>query len=55
MINWQFFPKSHKIPKHLEDIINTAFIPNASLIDSTVYTYQSNEVMAILQPNIAEL
>lgn len=55
MINWLFFPKSRKIPKHLEDIINTAFIPNASKISSNDHTYHSNEVMSILQYDIEKL
>lgn len=43
-IQWQFFPKSKIIPKHLKDVVEV-FEINSNEISSDLFTYSSNEVL----------
>lgn len=43
-IQWQFFPKSKIIPKHLKDVVDV-FEENVDKINSDLHTYSSNEVL----------
>lgn len=48
MINWQYYPKSDSIPKHLESVIRV-FDESVSLIDSERHSHSSNEVLELLR------
>ena len=54
MINWQYFPKSDKIPHHLESVISV-FKSQQDLIDSENNTYSSNVVLSKLRPGLEQI
>ncbi|MBE2254665.1 MAG: hypothetical protein IAE65_00565 [Ignavibacteria bacterium] len=54
MINWQFFPKSRIIPKHLQNVLGV-FELNENLINSDVHNYKSNEVLENVRTNLEKL
>ncbi|MCK4871633.1 MAG: hypothetical protein KAS72_02800 [Phycisphaerales bacterium] len=54
MINWIYFPKSRK-PPYLATAVVTVFESEAKLIDSTVHTLTSNEVLSHLAGGLQAL
>lgn len=48
MINWQYFPKSDKIPNHLTEVVNV-FEEEKDKIDSEKNQYSSEEVLSFLR------
>lgn len=54
MINWQFFPKSRVIPKHLKEVV-CVFELNESLISSENHNYTSNDVLENVRINLENL
>jgi hypothetical protein len=54
MINWQFFPKSKIIPRHLQSVLEV-FELNENLISSDIHNYASNEVLENVRTNLEEL
>lgn len=51
MINWQYFPKSSKVPSHLMDVVVT-FSSQSNEIDSERHTYDSDGVLKILSKGL---
>ncbi|KKN57210.1 hypothetical protein LCGC14_0564560 [marine sediment metagenome] len=51
MINWQYFPKSDKIPGHLKIIIEI-FEKFGDQIDSLRYKLKSNDVLSIVRQDL---
>ncbi len=47
MINWQFFPKSTEIPKHLKSVVEV-FEACEKDIDSSTLKLKSNDVLSVL-------
>jgi hypothetical protein len=54
MINWQYFPKSDKIPNHLVEII-TVFEKELFNFDSEKHNYSSDEVLSFLRYGFEKL
>ena len=54
MINWQYYPKSDSIPKHLESVIRV-FDESLLWIDSENHSLTSNEVLELLRLGFEEL
>jgi hypothetical protein len=54
MINWQYYPKSDRIPNHLQSIVDV-FEMNLNAIDSDMYTHSSNEVLELLREHFEQL
>lgn len=54
MINWQYFPKSDKIPHHLEQVVNV-FEENQVKINSEKYQYSSDEVLSQLKSGLERI
>ncbi len=48
MINWQYFPKSDKIPIHLQKVV-TIFENEQESIDSELYQFNSDKVLSFLR------
>ncbi|GAA4234939.1 hypothetical protein GCM10022291_15580 [Postechiella marina] len=51
LINWQYFPKSHKTPSHLNEVVN-AFKVNEKQINSSENYKKSDEVLSCLCPSL---
>jgi hypothetical protein len=51
MINWQYFPKSSAIPKHLKDVVEV-FKKHNNKIDSEKHTYDSNSILEIIRSDL---
>ena len=49
MIQFQFFPKTNKIPAFLNSMISGVFEKNYNSINSEQYTHESNKVLEILR------
>jgi len=54
MINWQYYPKSDRIPNHLADIVKV-FEKEQFNFDSEKHQYSSDEVLSILRNGFEEL
>ena len=54
MINWQYFPKSDKIPNHLIQVIDV-FEKEKEQIDSENHQYSSDEVLSFLRNRLEEI
>jgi len=54
MINWQYFPKSDKIPNHLSEVI-AVFEKEKEKINSEKHQYSSNQVLSLLRPGLEKL
>jgi hypothetical protein len=54
MINWQYFPKSNKIPSHLKSVVG-AFEQIATEIDSAKNEHNSNAVLEFLREGLEQL
>ena len=54
MINWQYFPKSQKLPDHLNKVINV-FEKNLEKIDSKRNKLVSDEVLSKMRPALTRL
>lgn len=54
MLNYQFFPKTKKMPLHLQQVVN-AFADIYSDIDSEKNTLKSNEVLAAVSKPLSKL
>ncbi len=54
MINWQYFPKSDKIPNHLTEVINV-FEEEKDNIDSENNQYSSDEVLSFLRVGLERI
>lgn len=54
MINWQYFPKSDRIPNHLTDIVRV-FEKEQFNFDSEKYQYSSDEVLSFLRNGFEKL
>ena len=54
MINWQYFPKSDRIPNHLADIVRV-FEKEQFNFDSEKYQYSSDEVLSFLRNGFEDL
>ncbi len=54
MIHYQYFPKTKKMPEHLNDIISV-FTGIADDIDSTQHHWKSNEVLKKVSPGLKSL
>ncbi|WP_099363781.1 hypothetical protein [Fredinandcohnia onubensis] len=53
-LNWQYFPKSDIIPKDLLDIVNV-FNKNHHRFDSDLFTFKSNDVLALVTEDLESL
>lgn len=53
MINWQYFPKSKKLPEHLEIVIKI-FKNNDSKINSENHQLNSDGVLAIIRKELSD-
>jgi len=49
MIQFQFYPKTKKLPEFLQSIISEVFEKNNDSIKSELFTYESNKVLDILK------
>ncbi len=54
MINWQYFPKSQKLPDHLDNVIKV-FEKHSEKLDSKRNNFKSDEVLSKLQPALTRL
>lgn len=54
IVNWQYFPKSEKIPQHLFQVIS-AFEKNYKHIDSKYHKLPSNKVLEVLRLDLENL
>jgi hypothetical protein len=54
MINWQYFPKSDKIPNHLEEVVNV-FEEKQTDINSEKHQYSSDEVLSHLRYGLEKI
>ena len=54
MINWQYFPKSDKIPNHLASVV-LAFEKSSKQIDSENNEHNSNAVLEFLRDDLESL
>ncbi|MFS4456943.1 hypothetical protein [Maribacter sp. 2304DJ31-5] len=54
MINWQYFPKSDKIPSHLKEVVEV-FENEAEKIDSENYQFSSDEVLSYLRSGLESI
>ncbi len=54
MLNYQFFPKTQRMPNHLQQVVN-AFAEIYSEIDSEKNTLKSNEVLATVTEPLSKL
>lgn len=54
MINWQYFPKSDKIPSHLSEVIKV-FEEKRDDIDSHKNQYSSDEVLSFLRLGLEQI
>lgn len=54
MINWQYFPKSDRIPNHLNDVVEV-FIKYQKDISSEYHHLKSNDVLNILREELENL
>lgn len=54
MINWQYFPKSDKIPNHLIQVVNV-FEQQKEQIDSENHQFSSDEVLSFLRNGLEEI
>ncbi|MFD2562326.1 hypothetical protein [Aquimarina rubra] len=54
MINWQYFPKSDKIPNHLTKVIDV-FEKEREQIDSENHQFSSDEVLSFLRNRLEEI
>jgi len=54
MINWQYFPKSDKIPNHLIQVIDV-FEKEKEQIDSENHQFSSDEVLSFLRNRFEEI
>jgi len=54
MINWQYFPKSDKIPFHLKEVIEV-FENEAEKIDSENHQFSSDEVLSYLRNGLESI
>lgn len=54
MINWQYFPKSDKVPNHLSEVINV-FRDVELDIDSKLHQHTSNEVLSLLRTRLEKI
>lgn len=52
MINWMYYPKNMHVDKISEKIINI-FVKLEPQITSKSYTYSSNEVLSVLEPDLS--
>jgi len=53
MVNWQYYPKSKEIPKHLKSVVDV-FNKNESKIDSGHHLLGSNEVLLVLRRDLEQ-
>jgi hypothetical protein len=53
MINWSYFPKSDKATRLTLKVVE-AFQAVASEIDSSTHTFRSNEVFAVVKPQLEQ-
>jgi catalase (peroxidase I) len=51
MINWQFYPRNHQTPYHLDEVLNT-FKKVEKEVDSRVHDLNSDSVLTILKPGL---
>ena len=54
MINYQFYPKTKQMPDHLHQVVK-AFENVYDLIDSENKCLKSNEVLAVVAPQLSEI
>ena len=54
MINWQYFPKSKKEPKHLRDVVSV-FEENLGAIDSNIHWLKSDEVLEFVRKGLEDV
>ena len=54
MLNYQFFPKTKKVPEHLQEVIQV-FEACYSSLDSRHKNLKSNEVLAVITPSLSKL
>lgn len=55
MINYQYYPKTSKLPKFLKTTIEEVFKKNADIIDSSTNEYHSNDVLELLRKDFEHL
>lgn len=55
MINYQYYPKTSKLPKFLKTTIEEVFKKNANIIDSSTNEYNSNDVLELLRKDFENL
>jgi hypothetical protein len=54
MLNWQYFPKSDRIPNHLQDLLSI-FNANFKHIRSDYFSLKSDEVLNVLELQMEEI
>ena len=54
MINWQYFPKSDKIPTHLENVVEV-FEKSKDEIDSNTSEHNSDKVLSIIREDLESI
>ena len=54
MLNYQFFPKTKKMPEHLQEVIQVFEVCYSNL-DSEHKNLKSNEVLAVVTPSLRKL
>lgn len=54
MIEWQYYPKSDRIPEHLVEVINI-FKKKSENICSDVNTLASNDVLKVLERELMSI
>ncbi len=54
MLNYQFFPKTKQMPEHLQQVVR-AFDEIYNIIDSQYNNLKSNEVLAVVAPQLSKI